>query len=156
MRMVRPLMRKAVISGSVASVVSMVALALRGRHELHDAAAPMNGPSQWVWGAQAPYLNGFSLRHTVIGYGIHHLASVFWAFHFEMARRRMRQPSTMNDVATAAATAAAAASVDNYCTPQRLRPGFEKRLTRGSLVVVYAAFGAGLAAGAALMRRLGR
>ncbi|WP_187363432.1 hypothetical protein [Massilia frigida] len=36
---------------------------------------------------------------------------------------------------------------------ERLRPGFEKRLSRPSLALVYGAFGLGLAAGALLLRR---
>jgi hypothetical protein len=38
--------------------------------------------------------------------------------------------------------------------PERLTPGFERRLSNRSLVMVYAAFGAGLAlAGLAALRR---
>src|SRR5690606_8083831 len=46
---------------------------------------------------------------------------------------------------TAAAVAAGACLVDLRCTPQRLTPGFERRLSPSSLFVVYAAFGIGLA-----------
>jgi hypothetical protein len=53
----------------------------------------------------------------------------------------------------AAAASAVACFTDYQLTPPRLRPGFEERLSRTSLLMVYLAFGAGLAAGACLNRR---
>jgi hypothetical protein len=47
---------------------------------------------------------------------------------------------------------AVACFTDYQLTPPRLRPGYEERLSKPSLAVVYAAFGAGLAAGALLCR----
>lgn len=142
----------ALLAGSVASVASTIALALAGRAQLGHAAAPMNGPSQWVWGLDAPWRNRFSVRHTVVGYVIHHLASVFWALLFETLRRR-RRGGVRGEVAAAALTAAVANVVDMRLTPRRLTPGFERRLSRPALFFVYAAFGAGLAAAALLSRK---
>ena len=138
------LLRDALVSGSVASVVSTLALALRGRRDVDDAAAPVNGPSQWIWGRRAPYQDGFSLRHTVVGYGIHHAASVFWALLYELlctGKAGVRcSPAT-----AAVVTSVTANVVDFRLTPQRLRPGFEKRLSNRSLLLVYGAFALGLA-----------
>ena len=139
-------LRAAWISGSAASLASTLALSWSGRRDLNDGVAPLNGPSQWVWGRYAPYCNGFSMRHTAVGYAIHHLASIFWALAFERFRPRSREATPV--VAAAALTAATACIVDDTLTPPRFRPGFEKRLSRRSLVLVYAAFGIGLAAGA--------
>jgi hypothetical protein len=145
--------RAALLSGSAASLLSSLALAWRGRREVHDAAAPLNGPSQWVWGTQAPYARGFSVRHTVVGYAIHHVASIFWALAYERCRPKAARPASA--VAAAVAIAATASFVDYRLTPKRLEPGFDKRLSRSSLVLVYAAFAAGLAAAtlAGLSRR---
>lgn len=41
--------RDGLVSGTVASVVSTVSLAVFGKAELDKSAAPLNGPSQWVW-----------------------------------------------------------------------------------------------------------
>jgi hypothetical protein len=139
-------LRRALVSGSFASAASTAALAAAGRRELGDAAAPLNGPSQWVWGRHASYRDGFTLRHTALGYGIHHLASVFWALWFERIANHRRAA-----LPAAIATASLACIVDNACRPRRFRPGFEKRLSARSLFLVYAAFAAGLAA-AALIR----
>ena len=141
-----PLARRALLSGSAASIVSTALLIARGKRELDAPAAPMNGPSQWVWGLHAPYRDKPSIRHTVVGFGIHHLASIFWAgfYEYAIARRDARDPV---EVAKVAAGATAAAAFVDYClTPERLTPGFQKRLSAPSLVIVYAGFAAGLAA----------
>jgi hypothetical protein len=130
----------AFVSGAVASVASSVALMLAGKRELGDAAAPLNGPSQWVWGKHAPYRSGCSLRHTALGYAIHHLASIFWATFYERARPEKRP------VAAAVLTSAVACFVDYKLTPERFTPGFEKRLSKRALFSAYAAFALGLAA----------
>jgi hypothetical protein len=143
-------LRAALLSGGLASATSTVALAAAGKRELGDPATPLNGPSQWIWGRRAAYHDGLSLRHTALGYGIHHLASVFWALWFERMRSPRRAP-----LGAAVATASLACVVDHACRPRRLRPGFEKRLSGSSLLLVYCAFAAGLAAAALIRRRPG-
>jgi hypothetical protein len=150
------LLENAAISGSAASIVSAAVLVARGRRELAAPAAPVNGPSQWVWGKHAPFVNGASLKHTAVGYAIHHASAIFWAgfYEYALAKRRARGPAGVAKVA--AGTAAAAAFVDYCLTPERLTPGFQKRLSLRSLVMVYAAVAAGLAAGTALNKLRGR
>jgi hypothetical protein len=146
----------ALVSGTVASVASTISLALLGKAELDKSAAPVNGPSQWIWGRHAPYQNRFSLRYTIVGYLIHHAASVFWAVWYERLRQRL--PAAENPAAVlapAVATAAAAYTVDFHLTPQRLTPGFEHRLSKRSLLTVYGTFALGLAATALLGRYSG-
>jgi hypothetical protein len=142
-------LRAALVSGTFASVASATALVVAGRRELNDAAAPLNGPSQWIWGRHAPYRDGFSLRHTGLGYGIHHLSSIFWAVWFERARPRPPRYG----LRAAIATSSFACFVDYCCTPQRLTPGFEKRLSRRALFATYLAFALGLAASGLIRRR---
>jgi hypothetical protein len=48
---------------------------------------------------------------------------------------------------------ALAAVVDLAIVPKRLTPGFEQRLTRPSITLVYAGFAVGLALGGLLARR---
>lgn len=134
--------RGALVSGSAASILSSLVLAWRGQREARDAAGPFNGPSQWIWGKFAPHARGFSAKHTLVGYAIHHLASIFWALAYEWARPPRGAPVTT--VTAAAATAATACFVDYKLTPKRLEPGFEKRISRRSMAMVYAAFAAGL------------
>ena len=48
-----------------------------------------------------------------------------------------------------------AAVIDLRAVPERLTPGFERRLSSGSLALVYLAFGAGLALADIGLRRRG-
>jgi len=144
-------LRRGIVSGSFASIASAAALAACGKRELNDPAAPLNGPSQWLWGERAACADGFSVRHTVAGYLVHHAMSIFWAVLYEKFRRRAIPAAA---VALPAVCTASGACVVDYClTPKRLTPGFEKRLSRRSLFLVYAAFAAGLAAAAICERR---
>lgn len=137
----RPVLAPALLSGTLASIASTAMLVIMGHRELGDAAAPLNGPSQWVWGRDAKYCNGFSVRHTLVGYAIHHLASVGWAALFERCRGK-------GCAGPAVAVSAVAGMVDFRLTPRRLRPGFEKRISRRAVVLVYCTFALGLAASA--------
>jgi hypothetical protein len=140
--------RAAMFSGACASLASALVLAWRGQRDAGDAAAPLNGPSQWVWGRWAPSVRGFSARHTVLGFAIHHLAATFWAVFFERARQRVDRPAPL-----AFATAATANVVDYALTPKRLQPGYERQLGKASLVLVYGAFASGLLLSALLRSR---
>ena len=141
-------LRDALVSGACASVASAAVLAWRGRVDARDAAAPINGPSQWVWGRGAASMRGFSGKYTVVGYITHHLAATFWAILFERTRERRRPALPL-----AVATAVVANVVDYRLTPKRLQPGYERQLTKRSLAWTYAAFALGLAAGAGVLRR---
>ncbi|PTR17030.1 hypothetical protein C8R31_101185 [Nitrosospira sp. Nsp2] len=149
----REAFQNSLVSGTVASVASTISLSMLGKAELDRSAAPVNGPSQWVWGRHAPYQNRFSLRYTIVGYLIHHAASVFWALWYERLRQRLSvAENTAAVLAPAAVIAAAAYTVDFHLTPQRLTPGFEHRLSKRSLLIVYGTFALGLAATALLKR----
>src|SRR5680860_372463 len=86
------------VSGSVASIASAISLSLLGKSELNRFAALLNGPSQWIWGRHAPYVNRLSFRYTFVGYIIHHAASIFWATGYEELRRRLPPPETTSAV----------------------------------------------------------
>ena len=145
--------RAGFVSGAVASIASTIALSILGKAELGKSAAPVNGPSQWIWGRHAPYQDHFSLRYTIVGYAIHHAASVFWAIWYEKLRQRFPPAkSTAAVLAPAVATTAAAYAVDFHFTPKRLTPGFEHRLSQPSLLIVYGTFALGLAATALIER----
>jgi hypothetical protein len=131
-------------SGSAAAILSGVALAICGKLERNSAAAPLNGPSQWLWGESAARRRRASVRETVSGYVIHHAVSIGWAtLHEKYAARR--HDSLARDGLAAAATAGIACFMDYAVARGRLRPGFEKHLGVGSLAAVYAAFALGLA-----------
>ena len=142
--------RKALVSGAVAGALSTLALALCGKAEIGDPVAPLNGPSQWVFGRRAARLRGWQRPFTPWGIVIHHSMAIVWAGVFEAlsggagARRR--------PVAAALGTSALACFVDYRCMPGRFTPGFERVLSKPALFAVYAAFAAGLFIGGDLTR----
>lgn len=103
-------------------------------------------------GEIAKHQHGISGRYTGIGYAIHHASAVFWALFYERFFPSTRA-DTLKTVAGAATMAVVAAGADYVLAPQRLRPGFERHLSVPSMVLVYAGFGLGLAAGRYLCNR---
>jgi hypothetical protein len=142
------------VGGAASSLASTVALALLGRYEAGSPYAPTNAISHWVWGDRAARRDHPSWRYTMPGYVIHHASATFWSVLFERWCGTLldrRKTATTLSVATAAS--AVACFVDYRLTPRRLRPGYEQRLSKPALALVYGAFGLGLAAGAMLCRR---
>jgi hypothetical protein len=138
-------LQRAALSGTLASILSTLTLALLGRREAGSAAAPINAVSHWYWGKRAARQDDASLRYTLPGYLTHHAASIFWALFYERLFGRRAEPTPATALATGVAVASLAALVDYTITPKRLTPGYEERLSPPSLVVVYTAFAIGLA-----------
>lgn len=128
------------ISGSLSSVVSTAMLAARGSSENGTPYAPVNAVSHWIYGDRAARQDDPSLRYTVPGYLIHHGSSLLWGVVYE---RWFGRYAEKRDVAPASAVASLACFVDYKLTPERLQPGFEKRLSTPSMVLVYGSVAAG-------------
>lgn len=149
--------RAALISGSAASAVSTLALALGGQIEEESPAGPINGPSQWVWGEEEARTREPTFRHTALGYAIHHSTSLMWATAYERLFSEARERKAAARIcAEAAAATAIAYFVDYYLTPKRFRPGFKKHLSPWSVFSVYAGFAAGLAVTSLVQNKRGR
>ncbi len=147
-------LKRSVVPGALASLASTLALAARGKREAGSMFSGVNAVSHWIWGEPATRADRPSLKHTLVGYLIHHGCSMFWAVLFEKTCCRTLDKKELSGTTAVAAAATAVACVTDYqLTPRRLRPGFEERLSRPSLLLVYAAFGIGLAAGALINRR---
>ena len=151
-----PTTYRAIVSGSCASALSAVALAIAGHKEAGSAAAPVNAVSHWYWGDEALHQRQTDVRHTVAGYLTHHGAAIFWAVLLAAFLQRNPAMNTPPRLALAsAATSAIACFVDFRLTPQRLTPGYEHRLSRKALAVTYLVFAVGLALGALVTRPRG-
>jgi hypothetical protein len=138
------------VSGSIASTTSLIALVAACRARGRSASAGPNAISHWIWGMPAWHTQRGDLRHTAVGATIHHASSLLWASVFEAWgwRRPTRRPAV--HIGRAAAVTALAAFVDYAVVPKRLSPGFEAWLRPGSIAIVYLAFAGGLAASATL------
>ena len=149
----RRAIRQGVVQGTLAGVMSGAVLLLRGRTDAGSAAAPVNAVSHWIWPVSALRRDAASWRYTGSGAATHYLASLFWAGLYRSLRGQRARPDAANALTDAAAIAALAAVVDLKVVPQRLTPGFEHRLSKTSLVLVYGGFAAGLALGGLLALR---
>ncbi|MES2977455.1 MAG: hypothetical protein V4731_03455 [Pseudomonadota bacterium] len=139
-------LEEGLVAGSVASVLSTVALAAEGRRETGSAYAPTNAVSHWLWGDEAFLHDEADIMHTAAGYAIHHATSVFWATLYSRFHGQKPMAKAPSRVIPAAAVASALACfVDYRLTPRRLTPGFENRLSTPAMLTVYSAFGLGLA-----------
>lgn len=149
------ILRMAAISGSVASMVSALVAAACGHVENGKPAGPINAISHWVWDEKAFRYDAPSLRHTLVGYLVHHAMSIFWATAFESLMKRHPEPTPRSAVQRGLAVAAVACIVDYTCTPERLTPGFEHKISKKSLLCIYSSFGLGLAVAYIAVRRGG-
>lgn len=146
----RRVLRRACVSGTVAAVASAATVALLARRRTGSLASGANATSHVLWGDEAAArCHRADLRHTALGYAIHHSSAVFWAAGFEslLALRRPPHPAL-----AAAAVGAVAYVVDYHVVPKRLTPGFELHLARREMGAVYSVIAAGLAL-TAVMRR---
>jgi len=129
----------------VAGILSAAVLAWRGQAERSHPAAPLNAPAHWFFGRRSLRQDRPSWKHTATGIAVHQASSVFWAVFYGLLRSGHRAPGRASALVDAAAISALAALVDLEFVPERLTPGFERKLSSPSLAGVYVAFAAGLA-----------
>jgi hypothetical protein len=137
----RLIARRILVSGTLASAVSALAAIVCSRVENRHAARSMSAVAHIYDGGKPPSRDGRAGRNAWVGFGIHTLASVWWA----LVQEGLRRPAVV---------AGLAYLVDYHVVPRRLRPGFEAHLSAKSMVLVYGALAAGYALGNALNRRL--
>jgi hypothetical protein len=131
-------LKDGLISGSLASLVSTAVLALRGRSEAGSAYAPVNAVSHWIYGDRAARQDSPSARYTLPGYIIHHGSALLWGVVYERwFGRHAEEKDLLPALTGAVAVASLACFVDYKMTPERLQPGFEKRLSTPSMAMVY-------------------
>jgi hypothetical protein len=141
----------------LAGGLSLITLAARGQREIGAPAAPVNAVSHWLWADEALRRDGASASHTLLGSVIHMASGCVWAGLYDALLRSHDAPNRVDAVTDAVAVTAVAALVDLECTPDRLTPGFEHRLSRRGLFWVYGAFATGLAvAGLQSVKRRGK
>jgi hypothetical protein len=147
-------LQRGLVGGATSSLLSTAALAALGKREAGSAYAPTNAVSHWLYGDKAARHRGPSARYTLPGYLIHHGSAMFWSVIFErLCGELLDRKNTALTLGVGTAAASVACFVDYQLTPDRLKPGYEKHLSRPSLAAVYGAFGVGLAIGAMLSRR---
>jgi hypothetical protein len=142
--LVRTLTRAAA-TGSIAGLATTLAVAFRGRREAGSGVAPINATSHVLWGDEAGAADAVDLKHTLPGLLINGGAGVFWALVYELLCERLPRRDRVAAAAGGAAVAGAAYVVDYHLIPRRLSPGWELRLSPGSVALGFVALGVSLA-----------
>lgn len=153
-----PFIRNMLFSGTAGAAAVCGAIAFLGRADSGSALAPINASSHIYWGVEAGQVERPTLAQTAPGLAINIGASFWWALVFELTFGRKLgqghdQISFTKAVAGGLATAGLAYIVDYKLVPKRLTPGWEQRLSGGSVLAGLAALGLGIGAGAYLARR---
>jgi hypothetical protein len=143
---------RVLVSGIFGSLSSALVALAYSRAENGRAGPPINAISHIYDGVEPPPAgNGHGGRNSLLGFGIHTCASIFWAVFYRGALRAA--DSSGAKVAAAASISALAYHVDYHVVHRRFRPGFETYLSRRGLFAVYFALAGGFAASALLTRR---
>jgi hypothetical protein len=146
--------RDAVIPGVLAGLATALAAAERGRADSGSAIAPVNAVSHFLWGDRAAGVREPTLRHTGTGLVVNTAAAGMWATVFQKlfgeAVDRHGVPAAMLG---GAAVASLAYLTDYHLVPRRLTPGYEKRVSHRSLLLVFGVLALSLGTGALLTRR---
>jgi hypothetical protein len=122
--------------------------ALAGAAENHAPLGPINAISHIVFGDEATVHDEFSAKHTLSGVLLNTAAIGSWAVVSEMLFGGKRRPATIpHALAAGAAVSAIAYVTDYHLVPDRLTPGFEKRLSNKSLLAIYGTLAVGLGLG---------
>jgi hypothetical protein len=144
--------QRAVKDGLLAAALSGSTMAARSKADSGSAVAAVNAPSHVVHGEEAVHREDVSVSHTLLGAAIHTASAMLWAALYETLQARRERRTVSGALVDAAGVAALAAVVDLKVVPERLTPGFQHRLSRESLWMVYGSFALGLALGG-LQRR---
>ena len=136
----------------LAAGASSLALAWRSRRDTGRTSAGFNAVSHWLWPEKALKVDEPSLRYTGTGAAVHVMSSLLWAALYGWWVNHSERTSVTGAAAKAAAVTSVAALVDLKLVPERLTPGFERRLSPTSVSLVYGAFAAGLLAAAVGLR----
>jgi hypothetical protein len=150
--------RRTLMSGSSASVLSAAAAYELARRRHGAPFAALNAVSHWLYGPVAYAADRPSLRHTLPGVAIHHASSLLWGALYQVLLRSVVDPRAIEGervqrghagvadrCAAAAVVTAIGAFTDLRLVPRRLSPGFEHRLSKADVALVYASFAVGLA-----------
>lgn len=150
-RATESVLRRSVISGSIAGLGVMTTAALAGRKETGSWADPFNGTSHILWGDKAARMHGMQPQYTLPGLVLTHASAVFWAVMYEQffgrkqGERSIASP-VWQPLLGGVAIASLAYVVDYHLVPRRFTPGYEKHVSGRSLAAIFGALALGLAA----------
>jgi hypothetical protein len=138
-------------TGMLASTATTAVVAACGRWETGNPLAPLNAISHIVWGDQAAAQEALSLQYTGMGIVLNTAAVTSWAALQEGMFGTAAEEGNLPAVLLGGVAVATIAYItDYYLVPERLTPGFEKRLSGRSLLAIYGVLALSLGLGSLL------
>ena len=115
-----------------------LAVAAVGWLENGDAATPLNAVSHIAWGDESFERAELSVKYTGAGLALNQVSVASWALLHEWIFGRARDEGKWGiSLAGGFLVSALAYLVDFKLVPEKLKPGFERKLSSGSLIAVY-------------------
>lgn len=143
------------VPAATGALAVLGAITAAGRRDSGSAIAPVNASSHALWGDRAAAVETFTARHTLPGLAFNVGATMWWALVFQkLFGAAVDRRGAGAAVAGGMATAGLAYAVDYKLMPERLTPGWEKRLSHRSLLISIGLMGLGLGLGAVVGKRL--
>lgn len=130
-------------TATTAAVTTTATTALCSAIETGTPTAALNAISHIFWGDTAADQDGVSAKYTGNGVLLNSAAMLPWVALHHMLFKPQARPAVA--VARGAVTAGIAYVVDYHVVPERLTPGFEKRLSNLSLLAIYGSLAYALA-----------
>jgi len=134
---------KGMIGGALAGLATCAVAALCAKAERQPAVSALNSTSHIVWGDGAADQASASWQYTGTGIALNELALVFWGLIYELWSHSAIGAS-MSPLSRGATVSVLAYITDYHLIPRRFTPGFEKRLSPGSLFSIYCAIAVSL------------
>jgi hypothetical protein len=129
----------AALSGAIASASTAVAAAACGARDSGSGIAAVNAVSHIVWGSDAANVREADVKHTVPALLLNTGATFFWSALYEGAFGKAAEQGRVAKALLGAGSVAALAYVTDYhVVPKRLTPGWEERVSNGSLGIIFA------------------
>ena len=145
------LVERTLYTGAAATAGTTLAVAVCGGLEEGNPIAPINAVSHIAWDDQAARQTDASWQYTGLGLALNAAAVTSWAGVYEVFCSRAADNKDIAGALLGGALVSAAAYVTDYhVVPERLTPGFEKRLSNRSLFGIYTVLALSLAAGSLL------
>lgn len=133
-------LRDGAVSGAIAGAATAAVASLCGARDSGSAIAPINATSHVVHGREAADATHIDLKHTGIGFPVHVGSAMLWATLYERAFGSAADRGNLGQaLAGGYAVAALAYLTDYHAVPKRLTPGWEERVSGGSLALIYTA-----------------
>ena len=130
--------KNALISGTIVGIATGIAGSVYAMADRKNPVAPINAVSHIVWGKEAIRRDDVTLKYTGTGALLHYFSSIWWALVYESwFGRKAEKKGARNALKNGVIVSGLAYIVDYHLIPDRLSPGFETRLSKYSLPLMF-------------------